>query len=112
MDVGHALDLRFATDLVILDISEISVIADYFIIATGGNPLQMQAMMAAAEEALEKYGIRLRHAEGVRSANWILLDFGHIIVHLFDKESRPFYNLERVWGDARVVDLRRNAKII
>ena len=99
----HALDQKFGADIVIMDIREISVVADYFIIATGGNVLQLQALADAAEEALAKHGFPLGHIEGMRSANWILLDFGSIIVHLFDKENRPFYNLERVWGDAKLV---------
>jgi ribosome-associated protein len=99
----HALDQKFGADIVIMDISEISVVADYFVITTGGNALQMQALAAAAEDTLEKEGFKLGHSEGMRSGNWVLLDFGSIVVHLFDKENRPFYNLERVWGDAKIV---------
>lgn len=102
-DTYHALDLKFGKDIVIMDIRAISTMADYFIIATGGSVPQIQALAAAAEESLDKHGYTLRHSEGLRSANWALLDFGDIIVHLFDKESRPFYNLERVWGDAKTV---------
>jgi ribosome-associated protein len=102
-ELYRALDNKFGTDIVIMDISGISVVADYFVIATGSNPLQMQALTATAEETLKKQGFALSHTEGLRSANWILLDFGSIMVHLFDKESRGFYNLERVWGDAAIV---------
>ena len=102
-DIRHALDQKFGGDIVLLDISGLSVMADYFVIATGGSPAQMQALTAAAQEALEKHGYLMSHAEGLRSGNWVLLDFGSIIVHLFDKESRQFYNLERVWGDAKNV---------
>jgi ribosome-associated protein len=104
-DLYYALDQKFGTDIVMMDISEISVVADYFVIATGNSALQMQALAAAAEETLSKHGFILNHTEGMRSANWILLDFGSIIVHLFDKENRPFYNLERVWGDARLISV-------
>jgi ribosome-associated protein len=102
-ELHRALDLKFGEDIVIMDIREISVVADYFVVVTGGNPLQMQALAATAEESLKKQGFTLNHTEGMRSANWILLDFGSIIVHLFDKENRAFYNLERVWGDAKLV---------
>lgn len=99
----RALDLKFGKDIMIMDIRGISTMADFFIIATGGSASQIQAMASAAEESLSKDGYRLNHTEGLRSANWALLDFGDVIVHLFDKESRPFYNLERVWGDAKTV---------
>jgi ribosome-associated protein len=102
-DVRHALDQKFGEDIIIMDISGISVVADYFVIATAGNALQMQALVSAAEETLVKQGFTLRHVEGLQSANWVLLDFGDIIVHIFDRESRPFYNLERVWGDANTI---------
>jgi len=99
------LDEKFARDIVVLDISEISVIADYFIILGGTNPTQIQTLAATAEEALTRRGIALRHNEGMREASWVLLDFGDIIVHIFDRESRAFYHLERVWGDAKLVEL-------
>jgi ribosome-associated protein len=99
----EALDKKFGRDIVVLDISPISVIADYFIITTGGNVPQIQALTAAAEETLNKHGYKLRHTEGLQSANWVLMDFGDIIVHLFDKENRAFYNLEHVWGDAKII---------
>ena len=102
-ELRAALDLKFGSDIVILDIREISVIADYFVLATGGNALQLHALADTAEETLSKHGLPMMHNEGMRSANWILLDFGSVIVHLFDKESRSFYNLERVWGDARII---------
>lgn len=102
-DTYKALDLKFGKDMVILDISGISAMADYFIIATGGSSLQVQALAAAAEEAMARHSYPLRHSEGLRSANWALLDFGDVIVHIFDKENRAFYSLERVWGDAKTV---------
>jgi ribosome-associated protein len=100
---AKALDDKFGQDIVVLDISEISPLADFFIIATGSNPNQLKAMCDAAEEALFKNGQKLNHSEGLQSGNWVLLDFGNIIVHIFDKENRDFYNLERIWGDAKPV---------
>jgi ribosome-associated protein len=102
-DVYGALDKKFGKDIVVLDIRALSVIADYFVITEGSNVPQMQALALAAEEAMRKNGYRLLHSEGTESANWVLLDFGDIIVHLFDRENRGFYNLEHVWGDAKIV---------
>lgn len=100
-----ALDDKFGEDIVILNISKISVIADYFIIAEGSNINQVKAMADEVCEKLEEVGVSLRHSEGQSTAKWILLDFGDIIVHIFDKESRQFYSLERIWGDAEVLSV-------
>jgi len=102
-NLAGALDEKFGKDIVVLDIGKISVIADYFVITTGGNPNQIRALAEAAEESLLKQEIHARHIEGLQSANWVLMDFGDIVVHIFDTESRNFYNLERVWGDATVI---------
>ena len=99
-----ALDDKFGLDIKILNISEISIIADYFIIATGNNSVQIKAMADEISEKLHKEGIYLKHVEGLSTAKWVLLDFGDIIVHIFDKENREFYNIERIWGDALVID--------
>ena len=98
-----ALDAKFAKDIVVLDLHEISPIADYFVIATGQNSPQLMSLQDTAEETLNKLGFKLGHIEGQRSAAWILLDYGSIVVHLFDKESREYYNLEHIWGDAKKV---------
>ena len=99
-----ALDAKFAKDIVVLDLQGISPIADYFVIATGNNTPQMASLQDTAEELLKNQGLILSHIEGQRSAKWILLDFGSVMVHFFDKESREYYNLERIWGDARIVE--------
>ena len=98
-----ALEDKFAIDIKVLDIKKISSVADYFIIASASNPLR--AMTDEVDEQLYKVGFRLNHSEGVQSKSWILLDFGNIVVHLFNKEDRDFYNLERVWSDAVEVDI-------
>ncbi|MCL2500201.1 MAG: ribosome silencing factor [Defluviitaleaceae bacterium] len=97
-----ALDSKFGKDIVVMDLRGISTIADYFAIATGTSQPQLTALAKAAEETLAAHGLRLNHSEGMATGNWVLLDFGSVIVHLFDNESRQFYNLERVWGDAKV----------
>ena len=97
------IDEKFGKDIVMLDISGVSVLADYFLIASGGTPNQLKAIAEAAEKVLFEHGIRLRHTEGYQSSKWILLDFSSIIIHLFNKDDREFYNLERIWGDAAVI---------
>ena len=99
-----ALEDKKAEDIRVIDISEISILADYFIIANGSNANQVQAMSDNVQEMRGRAGYELKQVEGYKSANWILLDFGDIIVHIFDKENRLFYNLERIWRDGKAVD--------
>lgn len=99
-----ALEDKKAEDVRVIDISEISVLADYFIIANGLNVSQVQAMSDNVQEVLGRAGYDLKQVEGYQSANWILLDYGDIIVHIFDKENRLFYNLERIWRDGKAID--------
>jgi ribosome-associated protein len=98
-----ALDDKFGQDIVTLDISKISILSDFFVIASGNNPSQIKAMADAASEAVEKLGLKLRHTEGSHSSSWFLLDFGGVIIHIFYRDERNFYGLERIWGDAEVV---------
>lgn len=100
-----ALEDRKAEDVTVIDISEISPIADYFIIANGTNQNQLQAMRDAADEALYKAGVKVRQIEGNQSSTWLLMDYGDIIIHIFSKEDRLFYDLERTWRDGKVVDV-------
>lgn len=100
-----ALEDKKAEDIRIIDISEISVLADYFIIADGNNSNQVQAMIDNVEEALGQQGYTPKQIEGYQSANWVLMDYSDIIVHVFDKENRLFYDLERIWRDGKIVDL-------
>lgn len=88
----------------IINISEVSPIADYFIIADGANQNQLQAMCDAVDEELYKAGCELKQTEGNRNSTWILMDYGDIIVHVFSKEDRLFYDLERIWKDGVEID--------
>lgn len=99
-----ALEEKKAEDIRAIDISRVSVIADYFIIANGTNTSQIQAMTDEVEEQLYKAGYPLKQKEGYHNANWVLMDFGDIIVHIFDKENRLFYDLERIWKDGSMVE--------
>lgn len=98
-----ALDEKQGEDIRVIDISEVSVIADYFIIANGNNESQVRALVDNAEEALEKEGFIVKQREGYGHSSWTLLDFGDIIIHVFDKENRLFYNLERIWCDGKQI---------
>ena len=98
-----ALEDKKAEDIRVIDISEVSPLADYFIIANGTNRNQVQALADNVEELLGRLGYERRPIEGYDSANWILLDFQDIIIHVFDKESRSFYDLERIWRDGKEV---------
>ena len=100
-----ALEDKKAEDLKVIDISEVSVIADYFIIASGSNRSQIQALCDQVEEKLAKEGFLVKQIEGYDTANWVLLDFGDIIVHIFDQENRLFYDLERIWKDGKEIDM-------
>jgi len=99
----NELDKKFGKDIVTLDLRELSPVADFFVLVTGNSAPQLNALAETAKETLIKQGLKLSHAEGIKSAQWVLLDFGDIIVHIFDSEARQYYNLERVWGDAKVV---------
>ena len=100
-----ALEDKKAEDIQILDISKISTIADYFIIASGSNRIQVQAMSDNVEEKLGRAGYEPKSIEGFQSADWVLMDYIDVIVHVFSRESRDFYDLERIWRDGKVVKL-------
>lgn len=89
-----------ASDVVVLDIREQSVIADYFVICTGSNPRQIQAIASAIEERLEELNIPTRGYEGDARTGWMLLDAGDVIIHIFGPMEREFYRLERLWSGA------------
>ena len=99
----NAIADKMGDDIVVLDIHEVSIISEFFIIASANNSNQLKAITDHIQEKLAELGVNVRHVEGVQSARWILLDFGHIIVHLFCKEEREYYRLERLWGDARQI---------
>ena len=101
----EALEDKKAEDIKVIDISEVSVIADFFIIAGGSNRSQIQALCDNVDEKLGRAGYPAKQTEGYDTANWVLLDFGDIIVHIFDKENRLLYDLERIWRDGKQVDI-------
>lgn len=99
-----ALEDKKAEEIKVIDISDVSVIADYFIIANGTNRNQIQTLSDHVEETLGRAGVELKQVEGYDNANWVLLDFRDVIIHIFDKENRLFYDLERIWRDGKMIE--------
>ena len=99
----QALDEKKGEDIKIINLEGISVLADYFIIANGTNSSQVQALVDNVEEELHKAGYSLKQREGYSNGNWVLLDFGDLIVHIFDRENRLFYDLERIRRDGKEI---------
>ena len=92
-----------ATDIALLDIRELSVIADFFVICTGANSRQIQAIAAAVEDKMAELRVERRGREGQADGGWLLLDYGDVIVHVFGPMEREFYRLERLWSSAPTV---------
>lgn len=103
----HALEEKKAVDIRVLDIRDISIIADYFIIANGTNKNQVQAIADQVDEDMHKAGYEAKGNEGYSYANWILLDYNDIVVHIFDQENRLFYDLERIWRDGKEISFEQ-----
>lgn len=99
-----ALDDKQGMDIKILDIHNISVLADYFIIAHGNNPNHVQALIDSVDDKLSEHGFTVRSVEGYQGGTWVLMDCERIIVHVFHKDARLFYDLERIWSDGRTID--------
>ena len=99
-----ALEDKKAGDIKVIDISGVSVLADYFIIADGSNVNQVQAMVDNVDEVLGRAGYECKQMEGYGTGGWILMDYGDIIVHAFCRADRLFYDLERIWRDGKVLD--------
>lgn len=101
--IKDALEDKKAKDIRILDISEISSVADYFVIAHGTNVNQVQALADNVEEKMLAAGVHCKAVEGYAAGEWILMDYSDIIIHIFHEEKRSFYDLERLWKDAKEV---------
>ena len=100
-----ALDEKQGRDIKVIDIREVSVIADYFIIASATNENQVQAMMENVDETLGRAGFEPKQVEGNKNSSWVLMDYGDVIIHIFDEENRLFYDLERIWRDGKTVEI-------
>ena len=100
-----ALQHKKGEDIRVIDISGVTVIADYFIIASGSNPNQVQALVDNVEEQMYKAGYDDPRVEGYNTASWVLLDYNDVIVHVFSQDDRLFYDLERIWRDGKEIDV-------
>lgn len=103
-EIVKILDNKKATDIKALNITEHSIVSDYFVIATGTSNTHVKALADEVEYEMDKLGVKVDHIEG-RATGWILLDFSCVLVHLFTGESRDYYKLERLWSDANELDL-------
>lgn len=95
-----------ARDTIILDIRGLSVIADYFVICSGNSETQVQAIADEIKDKMHEINIEIKGVEGKEHARWILIDIGDVVVHIFHKDEREYYNLERLWGDAPRVEIK------
>ena len=109
--VVEAADSKRAEDIVALDVQGISLLADYFVIMQANSERQVKAIADVIEEKVEEAGFEVRNVEGKDGANWILLDLGDVVVHVFKTETRQFYNLEKLWSDAPLAPCMRIGKI-
>lgn len=99
-----ALEEKKAEDIKVIEIGEVSIIADYFIIANGNSSSQVEALTDEVQKTLTQNGFTVKRIEGAKNCGWILMDYGDIVVHVFSKEDRLFYDLERIWRDGNVIE--------
>jgi ribosome-associated protein len=97
--IVEALEDKKARDISIINIGEISILADYFVICSGTSTTHIKSLADTVEEKLGEHEVNYLHKEGYNSARWILLDYSEVVVHIFHEEDRSFYNLERLWSD-------------
>ncbi len=102
---AKALDSKKAGDLTVLETTDVTTLADYFVICTATSSTQVKALSDLCEETLKKLGEEPHHIEGHRGGVWVLLDYSSVVIHIFMPEAREFYNLERLWSDAVPLDL-------
>jgi ribosome-associated protein len=98
---NRILEDKKARDIEIIDISEVSILADYFIICSGTSTTHIKTIADELELEMGEAGYNMIHKEGYESARWILMDFGELVIHIFHEEERSFYNLERLWADGK-----------
>ena len=102
---AKTLDDKKALDIAVIDIMEKATFADYLVIATGNSERQVNSLVDEVEDQFAKEGLLVKNIEGKQNSGWVLMDFGDIIVHIFTKEMREKYNIEKVWGDCSFLDL-------
>ncbi len=102
---AKALDSKKAGDLMVLETADITTLADYFVICTATSSTQVKALSDLCEKTMKDLGEEPHHIEGHRGGVWVLLDYSSVVIHIFMPEAREFYNLERLWSDAKPIDL-------
>lgn len=105
LQAAHFLSEKKEHDVEVLEITDLTVLADYFVICTGTSSTQVRSLAEEVEFRLSELGIEPHHIEGHRSTSWVLLDYSSVIVHVFYKDSREFYRLEHLWADAKRLEL-------
>ncbi|MFC6331438.1 ribosome silencing factor [Paenibacillus septentrionalis] len=103
--VVAAAEDKKAHDIVALDLRGVSLVADYFMICSGNSDTQVLAISTEIRKQADKLGLQVRGVEGENTARWVLIDLGDVVVHIFHREEREYYNIEKIWSDAKVVDL-------
>lgn len=101
----RAADSKHAEDIMALDVQEISLLADYFVICSGNSDRQINAIVEDIVEQEQKAQVEIKRVEGKDGGKWVLIDLGDVIVHVFNNSERSFYNLEKLWSDAPLVDI-------
>jgi ribosome-associated protein len=108
---AEAADSKKSFDILVLDLRGLTSIADYFVICSAGSTTQVDAIADGIDHALAQQGSRPSHIEGKPSSTWVLMDYGDVVVHIFDEHTRSYYSLERLWGDAPGIPLRLHATV-
>ncbi len=103
--IFHTLDDKKAIDIKIIDISNISIMTDYFVVASASNINHVHALAEHVEDELKKVNLHFSHMEGFKNGNWILMDYGDVVIHIFDDASREFYDLEHIWKDGTEINI-------
>lgn len=103
-NIAKILDKKKAIDIIGIETKELTVMSDYFIIASGTSNTHVRALVDEVDDEMKKLGVEVDHIEG-RATGWILLDYNDVLVHVFQPESRQYYNIERLWNDAARIDL-------
>ncbi|MCR8645731.1 ribosome silencing factor [Paenibacillus sp. N1-5-1-14] len=102
--IVHAVDDKKAMNVVTLNVTEISMVSDYFVICSGNSETQVQAIATEARKKADAKGVKVRGIEGFDTAKWVLIDMGDVVLHVFHRDDREYYNIERIWSDAKVVE--------
>ena len=102
--IMKVIDEKKGKDPVALNLQGISLVADYFVICHGNSDIQVKAIADEIKKKVEQSGLEIKRIEGLDAARWVLIDIGDVVVHVFHREDREYYNLERLWSDAKVVE--------